>query len=181
MPNNSNQVTSDTSENVQIAGMGSRPSASRTCSAVHTAAHVGATNRQPDPNTRGNRGPRRRDTAPRGCKRNLAGAMSMWSGADACPASRCGCQHATGLGHRCHHRQSSEFKSARHFAAFLGPTPTEHSMGALSCCSTNTPTYHIIWFDDPRFCEFKTGKIFANLRKAGVFSRLPNMLIGGRG
>jgi|HubBroStandDraft_4_1064222.scaffolds.fasta_scaffold64105_1 hypothetical protein len=36
----------------------------------------------------------RLENAPCGCKQNLSSAMSMWSGADVCPASGCGRSHA---------------------------------------------------------------------------------------
>src|ERR1700675_1021041 len=64
MPNNLNQVAPDTSKNVQIAGM--RVPAERLLDlqrqSVHATAHVGATDRQPDPNTRRNRDHRRSKT-----------------------------------------------------------------------------------------------------------------------
>src|SRR6185295_9129343 len=65
MPNNFNQVTSGAPKNVQIAGV--RVAAECLLylqrQPVHTFAHVGPADRQPDPHPRGNRDHRRSRTS----------------------------------------------------------------------------------------------------------------------
>src|SRR5260370_39701321 len=65
MPNNLDQIASGTSENVQIAGM--RALAERLLhlqrQSVHAAPHIGAADRQPDPDARGYGDHRRSSTS----------------------------------------------------------------------------------------------------------------------